>query len=154
MSFHGFSRNQKIVTDGFPWSLGTEPKYCFSWDLKCVLPENIHTPPPPPTHTQKTLWFALPTPRIFHSRGSLMTPSPQEVLNRDFTKHPLEMNPPSPSEFPMIIHGRGSVWIFYVILRLPCTCQWTVDSIGKSGFCSKSQNPKVDFNNVFKVDFK
>ena len=31
---HEFSQNQKIVMDGFPWSLGTETKYCFSWELK------------------------------------------------------------------------------------------------------------------------
>ena len=141
VGFHRFSRNQKIVTDGFPWSLDTEPKYWFPWDLKYVLPENIHTPPPP---TEDSL-ICTPTPQIFHSRGSFMTPSPKEVWNGDFAQHPLERSPLPfgiSNDHPL---GGGGVWIFYVILRLPCTCQWTVDSIGKSGCCSKSQNPKVDF---------
>ena len=34
MSSHEFSWNQNIVTDGFPSSLGTEPKSCFPWELK------------------------------------------------------------------------------------------------------------------------
>ena len=29
MGSHEFSRNQKIVTFGFPWSMGAEPKNCF-----------------------------------------------------------------------------------------------------------------------------
>ena len=29
-----FSRNQKIVTDSFPWSRGMQPKNCYPWDLK------------------------------------------------------------------------------------------------------------------------
>ena len=32
--FHEFSWTQKIYIDGFPWSLGMEPKNCFLWDLK------------------------------------------------------------------------------------------------------------------------
>ena len=28
------SRNQKTVTDGFPWTLGTEPKNCFQGEFK------------------------------------------------------------------------------------------------------------------------
>ena len=31
---HEFSQNQKIVTVGFPRSLGTEPKDCYPCDLK------------------------------------------------------------------------------------------------------------------------
>ena len=152
MGFHGFSRNQKIVTDGFPWSLDTEPKYCFLWDLKYVLPENIHTPPPHPP--QKTLWCAPPRPG-FSIPGGLSWPPPPRRFETGTSLNTLWKWTPPPLRFPMIIHwGEVGVWIFYVILRLPCTCQWTVDSIGKSGFCSKSQNPKVDFNNVFKVDFK
>ena len=34
MSSHEFSRNQEIVTDGFPWTLSMEPKNCFQWGLK------------------------------------------------------------------------------------------------------------------------
>ena len=34
MGSHEFSRNQKIVTDGFPWTLGTQLKNCFQWELK------------------------------------------------------------------------------------------------------------------------
>ena len=30
---HEFSQKQKIVTDGFPWSVGTEPKNCYPWDF-------------------------------------------------------------------------------------------------------------------------
>ena len=30
-------RNQKTVTDGFPWTLGTEPKNCFQWEFIAVL---------------------------------------------------------------------------------------------------------------------
>ena len=33
---HEFSRNQKIVKDSFPLSLGTEPKNCHPWDLTTV----------------------------------------------------------------------------------------------------------------------
>ena len=29
-----FAQNQKIVTYGFPWFLGTEPKICYPWDLE------------------------------------------------------------------------------------------------------------------------
>ena len=57
----------------------------------CVVPENIHTPPPPSTE-----YFLNLPPRIFDSRGSLMTPPPlpqefQEFLNGDFASHPLEI---------------------------------------------------------------
>ena len=31
---HEFSQNQKIVADGFLWSLGTELKNCLPWHLK------------------------------------------------------------------------------------------------------------------------
>ena len=31
---HEFSRNQKIIPNSFPWSLGTELKNCYPWDLK------------------------------------------------------------------------------------------------------------------------
>ena len=34
---HEFSQNQKIVTDGFPLSLGEEQKNCYLWDLKSIL---------------------------------------------------------------------------------------------------------------------
>ena len=34
MGSHEFSRNQKIVTDGLPWTLGTEPKNCLQWEFK------------------------------------------------------------------------------------------------------------------------
>ena len=34
MGSHEFSRNQKIVTDGFPSTLGMELKNCFQWEFK------------------------------------------------------------------------------------------------------------------------
>ena len=37
MGSYEFSRNLKIVTDSFPWSLATEPKNCYPWDLKIIL---------------------------------------------------------------------------------------------------------------------
>ena len=36
VSVHEFSRNQKIVTDGFPWSLGTEPKKLLSMGFEIL----------------------------------------------------------------------------------------------------------------------
>ena len=107
-------------------------------------------PYPPPHPPQKTLWFAPPRPG-FSIPGGLSWPPPPRRFETGTSLNTLWKWTPPPLRFPMIIHwGEGGVWIFYVILRLPCTCQWTVDSIiGKSGFCSKSQNPKVDFNNVF-----
>ena len=138
MDFHGTKKLSLMVSHDL-WTQNRNIIFHGIWNMYF---QKISIPPHPP---QKTLWFAPPPP------------SPKEVWNGDFAKHPLEMNPPSPLEFPMISIGGGGVWIFYVISRLPCTCQWTVDSIGKSGFCSKSQNPKVDFKvvfNVFKGDFK
>ena len=49
----------------------------------CVVPENIHTPT-----TEDSLICTPPPPRIFCSRGSLMTPPP-----------------PSPQEFPEFLNG-------------------------------------------------
>ena len=34
MGSHEFSPNQKIVSGGFPWTLGTELKNCFQWEFK------------------------------------------------------------------------------------------------------------------------
>ena len=66
-----------------------QKKWCSSIDRECVVPENIHT-----RTTEDSLICTPPPPRIFRSRGSLLTPLPQEFpefLNGDFAYHPLEI---------------------------------------------------------------
>ena len=160
MVFHGFSWNQKLL------QMVSHDLWAQNWNIVFRLIWNVWFPKisiPPPLHGR--LFDLHPHPPGFSVPGGLWRPpSPQEVSNGDFAKHPLEMNPPPLQNFQWSSGGGGGGMDFFwnhtilglrnMILRLPCTCQWTVDLIRKSGFCSKSQNPTVDFNNVFKVDFK
>ena len=138
MDFHRTKKLSLMVSHDL-WTQNRNIIFHGIWNMYF---QKISIPPHPP---QKTLWFAPPPPppRRFETGTSLNTL--------------WKWTPPPLWNFQWYPLGGGGVWIFYVISRLPCTCQWTVDSIGKSGFCSKSQNPKVDFKvvfNVFKGDFK
>ena len=54
-----------------------ELKCCFLWDLKCVLPENIHTPPP----TEDSL-ICTPTLQDFLFQGVFDDPLPPGGIKR------------------------------------------------------------------------
>ena len=54
---HEFSWNQKIVTDGFPWSLGTEPKFVIHgiWNPRAWFLKSHH-------HALKAFWCTRERP--------------------------------------------------------------------------------------------
>ena len=158
VDFHG----TKNCYRWFPMIFGHRTEILFSvWFEMCG---SRKYPYPPPSMEDSLI--CTPIPQDFPFQGVFEDLPPPRKFQTGTSLNTLWKWTPLPfgiSNDHLAGGGGGGMDFFWnhtilglrnMILRLPCTCQWTVDLIRKSGFCSKSQNPTVDFNNVFKVDFK